>query len=522
VPIFLISLPVFETKLFKLFISFFKVFGIFDKEPIGSLMASLAFLLVSSTVLTTLKRTVNIAVVITLKINTITNNINSINNTINLYGNTINIGSTNSIININGTTTYIATVNLKIKDKYITLNIDPNTNLPFDNGNLCGFEILGISGNGFIKTNNDATRYILKAPLNSDIFYISITDINNNLYISGNSLFYGDSTYNSSLYISNNAIIENNMSLNSNLYVNNNSFVNNSLSSLSSLYVSGNTIFNNDTTINSVLNVLYDTNINNNCSVLNNLYVSNSSIINGSNTINASLYVSGTTFFNNNLTINSTLYVNNNTIINNNLTCNNNLYISGFTLLNNNTTINSSLNVSGSTFINGNTTILSSLNISGNSYIVGNTTIGSNTNNIFNISGNIISALPNYDNNLLATSNGVPLYGFYRTGGIVKIRLDNNPPILQLVGPSVDTVSYNNIYNDPGIIATDDNDGLVMPYLTSISDGTNNYLTSNISVSGTTPITITSTLAIGTYTLYYMAMDITGNEGYITRTLLIN
>ena len=79
-PIFLISLPVFETKLFKLFISFFKVFGIFDKEPTGSLIASLAFLLVSSTVFTTLKRTVNIAVVITPKINKITNNIRKLIN----------------------------------------------------------------------------------------------------------------------------------------------------------------------------------------------------------------------------------------------------------------------------------------------------------------------------------------------------------------------------------------------------------------------------------------------------------
>jgi hypothetical protein len=190
-------------------------------------------------------------------------------------------------------------------------------------------------------------------------------------------------------------------------------------------------------------------------------------------------------------------------------------------LLYNNTTLNSSLNVSGSTFINGSATILSSLNISGNSYIVGNTTVGSGVNNIFNISGNIVSALPNYDNNLLATSNGVPLYGFYRTGGIVKVRLDNNPPQLQLVGDSVMSCNYGNVFTDPGVIATDDIDGSLIPYLISITNDGINYLASNINVSSSTSITKTSSLNTGTYTLNYMAMDMTGNEGYITRTLLI-
>ena len=74
----------------------------------------------------------------------------------------------NSIINILGNTSYITTNELVVTDKLISLNLN-NTGTAFDNGKLSGIEILGLNGNGFIKTSDDALRYYIKAPLNTNI-----------------------------------------------------------------------------------------------------------------------------------------------------------------------------------------------------------------------------------------------------------------------------------------------------------------------------------------------------------------
>ncbi|NBV06969.1 MAG: hypothetical protein EBS06_07050, partial [Proteobacteria bacterium] len=168
-----------------------------------------------------------------------TQNINSIsdiytgtpnnNQILNINGKIINIGSPSSIINILGTTSYIATTELAVQDKLINLNINSD-NLPFDIGSNTGILIKGTNGDGYIQTNNDATRFIIKSPASPLINYILTLDSNNNLNVSGSTLLNnttinsilninGSTTINSPLFVNNNEIITGNISIGSNLFV---------------------------------------------------------------------------------------------------------------------------------------------------------------------------------------------------------------------------------------------------------------------------------------------------------------
>jgi hypothetical protein len=126
-------------------------------------------------------------------------NINTINgNNLFINGSTINIGTANSIINMNGT--YITNSQSVYEDKLITLNYISSTNNPADIGSSSGIQILGTSGNGYIKTNLTADRFLIKAPLGDNVdSFIATFDSDNNFNVSGNSLFYGNKIINSNL-----------------------------------------------------------------------------------------------------------------------------------------------------------------------------------------------------------------------------------------------------------------------------------------------------------------------------------
>lgn len=451
-------------------------------------------------------------------------NIYPINNNIEIYADNITIGNPNSIVNIIGTTNYIANTDLIVVDKMISLNLNASTGSGFDIGNSSGIEILGTSGVGYIKTTSDATRYEIVAPANvSQVGYIATLDINNNLVVTGSTLLYKDVTINSSLYVSSSTIIKGSTSFNSNLYISGNSIINGSTTVLSSLFVSGTTNISGNTTIKSNLNVsgnsviLYDSNIsgnltvnnnsifNNNVSIMNNFYVSGNSIINGMTTINSSLNISG------------------NAIIQNSLTVNSNLYVGGTATIINSSTILSNMSVSNNTIINGATTFGSNLFISGSSYIQGNATFG-NTLSYFNILGKIISQLKEYPDNTSAKNGGIPVWGFYRTGGIIKVRLNDVSPILTLSGNSSISIQLNSNYTEPGVLALDYTSKKLQPYLSTIKDSNNtNYLTVPIALNTatTTLITSTSTLPSKMYTLNYTATDEFGNIGSISRSLAV-
>jgi hypothetical protein len=219
--------------------------------------------------------------------------------------------------------------------------------------------------------------------------------------------------------------------------------------------------------------------------------------------------------------MNASLYISGNTNIYGTASINSNLFINGNALFQGITTMISNLTVSNNTVLNSATSINSNLYVSGSSIITGNITLGSTLTN-FNILGNITSYLSEYSNNATASAAGVPIWGFYRTGGIIKIRLDDIPPVIYLTGLSTVTCRSGLNYTDPGIYAIDNIDGYTIPYLISISNTTtSNIITNPITITGPTLISSTSILTNGTYNITYNSTDNAGNIGYNYRYLNI-
>ena len=399
-----------------------------------------------------------------------------------------------------------------MSDKLISLNTGD-----IINSSNCGIEIFGISGNGFIKTSNDSLRYNIKAPLDSNINYISTFDNNYNLFISGNTLLQ-------------NLVIMSSLNISGYTTLINNNYINKSLN------ISGISNFN-DCSFNNI-NVLNNTYMNN-TNILNTLYISNTSNFN--NLIINSLYSSGLNTFNNlninNLTISGTSYLNNvnlnmlniNGNINlNNITCLNLLNISGNTIYQNNITINNKLNVSGNSNFNNNLSCNSSLYVTGSNIFNNNITINSN----ININNNIILKLNNYSDNLSALNSGLNIGSFYRTGGLIKILLDNKPPIISLIGNSIITIATQN-YCDPGLLIYDYNNEVINGYLSYLLAGSyttintlnlsnlSNLINTPILMSATTLITQTSLLSDGYYTEIYYAKNSLNLSSYNYRLLNI-
>jgi len=440
------------------------------------------------------------------------------NDTISIIGNIINIGNSNSVINILGTTYYGSSNDFIISDKLISLNINKDTGLGIDIGNNSGIELYSNLGNGYIKTNNTADRFIIRPPGKITDRYIATVDLSNNLNVSNDSVFYQDVTILSSLYVSGDTVISNNCTIGSTLNVNNE------------------IIFNNDVTVNS--NIIGSDGIFNNISINNNLYVSNNSIIYGNATINGIMYVSGNISINNDSTILSNINVSGSAICNGTLTIGSSLTVDGSTIINNNLTINSDLFVNGDTIINGNATILSNINISNDSVITGSVTVSNNlyisgnsfingnvffgtTSSIINILGDIITDLLHFDTNTSAANAGIPIWGLYRTGGIIKVRLDDVPPLISLTGNTTININQGNSFIEPGIISYDDLDGNVDSYITSISSiNTNNIILSPIKITQSSLINQTNTLPIDFYTVIYYTEDSVGN--YSTALRYIN
>ena len=451
-------------------------------------------------------------------------NIQSINNNpLNIYGNIINIGNTNSVIQLLGNTNYIgSSADIKVADKLISLNLNISTGSGIDNGNQSGIEILGTSGNGYIRTDPTATRFEIKPPIG--IFgYIQTTDMNNNLFVSGITTIYNNVSILSSLNISSNTNINNSVTINNTLSIFGNSIFNNSTTINTNLFISSNTIIQNNITSNGNLNIIGNSLLNGYVTINSNLLVNGNTIFNNNANINSSLYVSSDTIIYSNSTVNGILYISGNSLFQNNNIINNSLYISGNTILNNNITIASKLLVSNNTIINGNITLNSNLNVSGSSIIQGTVTIGSNLGYL-NILSQISSILPEYSDNVSATGGGVPLWGFYRTGGVIKIRLQELTPYIYFSGTTTLTGYIGNTYTDPGAYALDTVGNTIQVYLISVilTSDTINLLSNIKLITGTsTLVTLNSNLSIGTYILTYSTTDSLNNISYNTRNFII-
>ena len=465
---------------------------------------------------TTIPSFLNVSGSASFKNSMIIENINSINNTINLQGPTINIGNSSSTVFINGTATYIASTTLQLIDKLIYINVDPTTTSAIDTGNLSGIEILGTSGFGYLQTNINSSRFIIKPPANPDSGYLIIQDVNNNMSLSGNSILNNLTSIGSSFNVSSNSLIYGNTTILASLYVSNNSTIQGSNTLNSSLNILNQTFLNN-TTLLSNLNILNNSNISNNISLNSLLFVSNNTILNGNVTINNFLNISNNSIINSSNLVNNSLFVSNNSIFGNTSILSS-LLVSSNTTIQNSVTNLSNFNVNKTSCINGNFNVNSNFLISGPTIITNNITLNSG----LYILNQIAVSLPNYYSNEDAINAGVPLFGFYRTGGILKIRLDTKAPTLTLSGNSTIYIDRNTVYTDPGVEAYSINSGYILPYITSLSSLTvSNVLSTPIAVSGPTIITAVSNLLVGTYDMIYTATDNELLTSSITRTLTI-
>lgn len=454
---------------------------------------------------------------------------NSSNTSLNIYAKNINLGNINSTVNMIGTTTYFATNEVRVLDKIIALNLNSSLPSTVNNGEYCGIQIYSSSGIGFIRTNNNATRYEIKAPLDNTIRYISTVDYNNNLSISGNTNLYGASTIFSMLNVNGDTVFVGNSIFNSSLITSGNTILQNAVTSLSNINILGNAIIYKNITIRSSFYVNGKAQLNGNTTLNSNLTINGNTVILGATTLLSRLNIFGNSLLQGSTSLNNNLYISGRSIINGVTTIRSSLNINGLSNISGSISVNNTLLVSNITVLQGSSNLNSSINVNGNVIINGNMTIGSilnyNTNNYNNLSilGQMISKLPNYLNNTDAVNNGVPLWGFYRTGGVLKIRLDDRPPILTLLGYSTMSINYTTVFVDPGIISTDINNKSIIPYLISISNtSTSNIISNNIQISGlNTLISDTSRLEIGNYTLTYQATDSIGNTAYITRNLNI-
>lgn len=442
------------------------------------------------------------------------NNIIGLYTSINILGDNIYLGNTNSNITLNGIQQHVNINEVKVIDKIIYLN---NTSLSTvqNDGSLCGIEIYTTSGYGFIKTSNDGMRYQIKAPLDNDIKYICTVDYDNNLSVSGTTILYGPSTIFSSLTVDGNTILKGNTIFNSSLLTSGNTILQNSVSLLSNIVISGNTIFQKDTTL------------------MSELYVGGKASLNGITTINSTLSINGNTNIIGSTTIRSDFNVYGNTLLQGKTTLLSELYISGKTIIQGTTSVVSDLNILNKSDILGSTTIKSNVNIydtlllqgsstmNSNLHIIGNTVIDGNmiinsTNSVvnsLNILSQVICQVPHYDTNKEAVLNGVPLWGFYRTGGILKIRLDDIAPSMYLVGNSTISIPLYSNYIEQGVISNDNVDNTLDSYIISISNNVIfNIISVPILISPNLTITQTSTLPLGSYVIEYSSTDNAGNK----------
>ena len=181
--------------------------------------------------------------------------------------------------------------------------------------------------------------------------------------------------------------------------------------------------------------------------------------------------------------------------------------------------INSNLYISNNSNINGSVSLLSNLYVSGNCSF-NNTYIGNNLNIL---APNIYLQLSENLTNSDAANNGVPLWGFYRTGGILKIRLDTIPPVLTLNGNTTMNILINDTFIEPGLVATDNLDTNIIPYIKYIYNTSNTQLLSSyIYITQPTTLNIIDTTIVNTYTIIYEAKDSVGNIGTTNRIVNVN
>ena len=324
----------------------------------------------------------------------------------------------------------------------------------------------GSNGSGYIKTNETATRFYIKAPQDDTNSYIASFDLNDNFIVKG------DITVNKTMFVEDNSIFTSTVSI-------------------------FHTFSNEITTLSITATDAYNQSLSCNSGLIDNLVINTQVTIFDADITTCTIQ----TFDCKDASITSLSA--------------NELVVSSTSILNENTTMLSDV------YISGNTTIENSLVV--NSDITTNSQITMAAMSVF--LGQIkFSDIPEYQTNLDATSNGIPLWGLYRTGGIIKIRLDEDKPIITLIKLNdmfnISIEQYD-IYIEPGATGVDNLDGAITPKLKSIFSGDTGELLSLPITLSSTDITVNQLITTDprTYTLTYYLEDNVGNYSTTTRSV---
>ena len=384
--------------------------------------------------------------------------------------------------------------------------------------------------------------------ISGDTLLASKLTVPSNLYVSGASIF--QTSINAPIITGNNQTITSNLNVSGvgtiqNLIVNNISSHINASTFMSTLNVSGTAIFNNISNTSQInngilvvsgvtsLQALGATSISASSIIIPNATITsilriNNNIVDGISSLNSTLNVSGSSLFNSTISVSGTATMNN--ITTNDIASNGNLVIAGTTTIIGQSTLQqlSATNITANNLtINSGLTTLQelcsgNLTVSGTSQFVNVLLNSATCTSNLTVLGQLIDILPNYDTNAAAKAGGVPVWGFYRTGGLVKVRLEDVSPTITLSGSSSINLMLGSSYTDPGVVVTDNYDSNVQAFIVSIGSESLNILSNSVLVTGTsTLVTQTSTLPAGIYTITYNAYDFSGNVGTNTRTLTV-
>lgn len=314
----------------------------------------------------------------------------------------------------------------------------------------------------------------------SNKLYRELYDLNN-IYTITNKMYFTDNVnMYSNLYVNNTTTIDNNTTMYSDLNTQNytsTSFIcNNSMNPIVDIT---NNILNVNTSYSSDLLIAYDDfNLFNNLTCNNNIY--SDKIIVNNLTINnlicnenqvTNLYVSNTIYTDNISTINL-LYVSNTSIFEN---------ITAYTLMNTRYIANTfdGITMNSNTLSLNKITFFSNLNVDANiscsnvyttGFTIANTidiTNNCTTTNI--LTNNLLCKLKEYPDNNSAITNGIPLNGLYRTGDIVKVRINEIDVELNLNGNSTDRTWIDIPYTDPGAVINNNTEGYTLYTVGTVS-----------------------------------------------------
>ena len=252
-----------------------------------------------------------------------------------------------------------------------------------------------VYGNTYVEenlfVNMDASfgqRFLLMgdASLNSNLYVLSKTRLDDDLSLNGNFTMYGDASLNGRLMLSSDA------SLNSNLYVLSKTRLDDDLSlngnftmygdaSLNGrLMLSGDASFNSNLYVKSKTRLGNDLSLNGNFTMYGDASLNGRLMLSGDASLNSNLYVLSKTRLGNDLSLNGnfTMYgdasLNGRLMLSGDASLNSNLYVLSKTRLGNDVSLNGNFTMYGDASINGILLVSKDASLNGNLYVRGRTT----------------------------------------------------------------------------------------------------------------------------------------------------